>query len=300
MIKSKTSSVFVSLVSLVPAGGHPSLLATLVAGNYLMAPTTTQELSFLPTVGLRVSRVQQDQFGVYTVHVNINKGGASDTETRSVTISRPELPSAIGGHLTAHVQPRAVYREDTKQWHTTREETVSSSSYSNGTFYLTLPNPVEGGDYTCSLNSTHHTTACLNLNPALVNGAAVKVDSAQAQFAVLEGRLEALQEENRELRQTDRTLQQQVNTLQEQNANLTSQLQGQQLNPGTGDMCVECFSTTPVLLHIGTNYPAGEGPIQLDNVVCNGNEASIFACAHNPVGTSDCSHNEDVGLSCWP
>ncbi|XP_025082530.1 uncharacterized protein LOC112557104 [Pomacea canaliculata] len=98
-------------------GGHPSLLATLVAGNYLMAPTTTQELSFLPTVGLRVSRVQQDQFGVYTVHVNINKGGASDTETRSVTISRPELPSAIGGHLTAHVQPRAVYREDTKQWH---------------------------------------------------------------------------------------------------------------------------------------------------------------------------------------
>lgn len=108
---------------------------------------------------------------------------------------------------------------------TSQEETVNSSSYSNGTFYLTLPNPAEGGDYTCSLSSTHHTTACLNLNPSLANGAAVKVDSVLTKFMVLEGRLEALQEENRELNQTDRTLHQQLNMLQAQNANLTSQLQ---------------------------------------------------------------------------
>ncbi|XP_025081993.1 protein bark beetle-like [Pomacea canaliculata] len=350
-----------------PEGDRPRLLATYVAGNYLTPSTTTQELSFLPNAGLQVSRVQQDQFGVYTVHVNINKGGSSDTETRNVTLLRPEPPIASGGRLTASVQPRAVYREDTREWHvqlecgklldignppftvlwtTSQEETVNSSSYSNGTFYLTLPNPAEGGDYTCSLSSTDHTTACLNLNPSLANGAAVKVDSVLTKFMVLEGRLEALQEENRELNQTDRTLHQQVNMLQAQNANLTSQLQqlrnscsvagshtsdpnsvvrlvdGRWPSEGRlevkvdgawGTVCDDDFtvqaatvvcrmlqihSTSPVLLKMGTNFPPGTGLILLDDVRCEGNEASIFSCNHSPVGHNNCDHREDVGLSC--
>ena len=44
--------------------------------------------------------------------------------------------------------------------------------------------------------------------------------------------------------------------------------------------------------------PSG-GRIWLDNVQCNGNEHSIFDCTHNGWGNvTDCSHDDDVGISC--
>ena len=39
-------------------------------------------------------------------------------------------------------------------------------------------------------------------------------------------------------------------------------------------------------------------PILLDEVRCDGDEGSLFSCTHNPVGSHDCSHSEDVGIAC--
>jgi len=45
-------------------------------------------------------------------------------------------------------------------------------------------------------------------------------------------------------------------------------------------------------------FGAGTGPILLDNVVCTGHESSIFDCSHQPWGSHNCDHREDVNLIC--
>ncbi|XP_072013342.1 scavenger receptor cysteine-rich domain-containing protein DMBT1-like isoform X2 [Amphiura filiformis] len=47
-----------------------------------------------------------------------------------------------------------------------------------------------------------------------------------------------------------------------------------------------------------TFYGTGNGPIWLDNVMCNGDEESIADCKFPDWGKHDCSHQHDVGLSC--
>ena len=40
------------------------------------------------------------------------------------------------------------------------------------------------------------------------------------------------------------------------------------------------------------------GPILLDNVLCNGDEIDIMDCGHNGVGEHNCVHDEDVAIRC--
>ena len=47
-----------------------------------------------------------------------------------------------------------------------------------------------------------------------------------------------------------------------------------------------------------SNVPDGSGVIWLDEVSCKGTEESIFDCKHQEFGHHDCSHSEDVGVSC--
>ena len=40
-------------------------------------------------------------------------------------------------------------------------------------------------------------------------------------------------------------------------------------------------------------------PIQLDNLDCLGDEASLADCRRNAWGFHDCSHSQDMALRCW-
>ncbi|GAB1610548.1 receptor-type tyrosine-protein phosphatase kappa-like, partial [Argonauta hians] len=46
------------------------------------------------------------------------------------------------------------------------------------------------------------------------------------------------------------------------------------------------------------SYPEGSGRIWMDDVRCVGNEKSIFDCQYSPLGSHDCTHKQDVMLSC--
>ncbi|CAC5357212.1 unnamed protein product [Mytilus coruscus] len=49
---------------------------------------------------------------------------------------------------------------------------------------------------------------------------------------------------------------------------------------------------------IATTYNNGNKRIVLDSVNCNGRETDIMNCPHQPWGTHDCSHEEDIGVRC--
>ena len=55
-------------------------------------------------------------------------------------------------------------------------------------------------------------------------------------------------------------------------------------------MCVLWHSAMLIL-------EGGTGPIYLDDMRCNGNEANILDCPHDP-NTHDCRHYEDSGVRC--
>ena len=51
---------------------------------------------------------------------------------------------------------------------------------------------------------------------------------------------------------------------------------------------------------VSAYFGEGSGLILLDNVNCNGGEASIFVCnQRNFFGEHDCTHNEDAGVICY-
>ncbi|XP_052776609.1 deleted in malignant brain tumors 1 protein-like isoform X2 [Mya arenaria] len=58
------------------------------------------------------------------------------------------------------------------------------------------------------------------------------------------------------------------------------------------------YATDNVTVRSSTFYGAGTGPIWLDDGTCKGNESVINLCMFRPWGQHDCSHGEDVGVTC--
>ncbi|XP_071947977.1 lysyl oxidase homolog 3-like [Antedon mediterranea] len=50
--------------------------------------------------------------------------------------------------------------------------------------------------------------------------------------------------------------------------------------------------------HYDSIYGPGGGEILLDNTRCRGDEASILDCDHNTIGRHDCTHAEDIAVTC--
>ena len=51
-------------------------------------------------------------------------------------------------------------------------------------------------------------------------------------------------------------------------------------------------------ISLGNAFGPGNGSIWLDDVTCRGNEPSLGDCLHEPWGSHNCLHTEDVSISC--
>ena len=75
-------------------------------------------------------------------------------------------------------------------------------------------------------------------------------------------------------------------------------------NYGPGHAHHVTVSVTPLLqIHAGavtlsSGFTNGMGQIWLSGVQCLGNETRLTDCDSNPLGTHNCTHSEDAGLSC--
>ena len=50
----------------------------------------------------------------------------------------------------------------------------------------------------------------------------------------------------------------------------------------------------------GAEFGEGSGPIQLDDLLCVGNESALVNCSARPIQQHSCNHSEDAGVRCNP
>ena len=60
-------------------------------------------------------------------------------------------------------------------------------------------------------------------------------------------------------------------------------------------VCKQLGFDKAVITHKAAFFGKGKGPIWLDNLLCTGDEANLFACNNSKV---NCNHTEDVGVEC--
>ena len=59
------------------------------------------------------------------------------------------------------------------------------------------------------------------------------------------------------------------------------------------------YFTSGAIARSNAYFGQGSGSILLDDVHCTGNEASIFSCIHNGIGSHNCDHSVDAGVVCF-
>ncbi|KAK7482253.1 hypothetical protein BaRGS_00026496 [Batillaria attramentaria] len=173
-------------------GGDDNVLATEVMGSLFLPPGATINVEFIPNAGVRLLNVATKDSGTYSVHVNINLHGSIVTEVQTV-----ETPS---------------------------NQTVPSTSSSDGTFFLSLPSPVATGEYTCFLDNSSPASLCVESDSSLRKGASVVVDKMDARFAILASQMAAQEQEKTDLQNqlTDMKLREEL--MEQENAALQLQL----------------------------------------------------------------------------
>ena len=49
----------------------------------------------------------------------------------------------------------------------------------------------------------------------------------------------------------------------------------------------------------GSYFGPGYGPVWLSNITCTGEEEHLAQCPHAPWGENSCTHEHDVGVTCF-
>ena len=63
-------------------------------------------------------------------------------------------------------------------------------------------------------------------------------------------------------------------------------------------VCKQLWCPTVITAKGWTNSSAGTGRIWMDHVSCRGNESALWDCKHEGWGKHNCTHQQDVGVTC--
>ncbi|KAK7090701.1 tenascin-R-like [Littorina saxatilis] len=177
-------------------------------------------VGFLPNAGLSLGYARHQDSGNYSVRVQLHRAKSSLVSVwRTATLSVADRPPATqDGAL--HVTPNDAVRDDVTNdltlelhcgqfvdlghppvdvvWKTPSGEVRNSSYRDNGTFVLSLSNPVQGGIYSCQLAPSAPAVRCLTATSPLNAAAKLNVDGKDTRLSLLEGRLREIEQVNKD------------------------------------------------------------------------------------------------------
>ncbi|XP_025103279.1 uncharacterized protein LOC112569623 [Pomacea canaliculata] len=311
-------------------GGNNTLIASYIQGELLLSHSERQHLAFVPNAGLKVSDIAPEDFGQYSVRLVINSNSSFATKGGYVFVRLPEPPAVSDRLLRARILPSAV--QESGQWHVqlscgrfnsrgslkfsvrwkTPSGQVLNSTYSETREdILTLPNPVEEGNYSCFLDVQDPTAKCAFVSPTMMTSSNLHINSCSVQQALFN----PVQQEKEEMESAFKFLIRVRDTVRLVNGNRPWKGRVEvKYNRTWGAVCDTDFSAlsaavvcgmlglsgdTPAV-HNQSLYGGGPLPVLLDTVVCTGNETNILDCSHSPVGVSHCDGGGQVGVDCLP
>ncbi|XP_025079790.1 uncharacterized protein LOC112555570 [Pomacea canaliculata] len=186
------------------------------AGLQLMSPTTRDRGSYSVTVtvlrGLSFATYNRTAFLIMAETPLIHHSEALWAQQERATVydnntGQLHVQLSCGKYVTTGNPPVSV------EWKFPSGETQLVSTHINGKFFLTLPNPVEGGNYTCRLSSRFPPVSCLPRNSSVFASSSVTVDEVKIRLSLLEGEQEMNKIEKQDLRE-------EVDRLKEENQKL--------------------------------------------------------------------------------
>nr|QBA18382.1 VIgL family C1q-related protein 12 [Littorina littorea] len=208
-----------------PEGKVSELMATYADDHFVPMSPFSGRLAHLKDGGIELSCATILESGNYSVAVTtVDQTGTETLYQKTAWVKIVDTPKTQSGYLEVTKSKEPVRDESNGQWHiqltcgnfsdrghppidvawrTPNEKELSSSNFDNGNFQLLIPNPLEGGNYTCSLPREELATKCLPRDSELLEEVSVEVDEDKSRFSMLEARqqelLEMMKAENDQL-----------------------------------------------------------------------------------------------------
>nr|KAG5701400.1 hypothetical protein BaRGS_032732 [Batillaria attramentaria] len=189
------------------------MVAVSAGGTFLPTQQFSGRVRHLATAGIVVREVSVSDSGNYSVQMDV-KGviGMVTGYSRSVYVD-------VADAFRLTQEPEAVYDVTTESWHVvlkcgavdrngqsnvdvlwrTPSRDLASTTYENGYFYLNVPNPLEGGNYTCILPGNLGATACVPSTTGRSPQSSIFVDKMEARLTVLQAENTAVKKKTSEL-----------------------------------------------------------------------------------------------------
>ncbi|XP_025079203.1 uncharacterized protein LOC112555164 isoform X2 [Pomacea canaliculata] len=227
-----------------PGNNSRTAIAAVVENLFFpLSSSYSNRLYYAPEEGITLTLVTGRDSGQYSVAVTVLNSSYFATHMRTVSLVVAE--EVLVDHskaLKAQQERLTVHDNKTGQLHVQLScgdyiftghppvsvewtfpsgDTQLVSTHIDGKFFLTLPNPVEGGNYTCRLWSKLPPVSCLPHNASVLEVSSVTVDEVKVRLSLLEGEQEMLKTDKQEMMT-------EMDRLREENQNLTEIINSQQ------------------------------------------------------------------------
>ncbi|XP_076435616.1 uncharacterized protein LOC143275421 [Babylonia areolata] len=193
-----------------PEGKEEGVLATYVDDHFVPVSSFSGRLAHLQDGGIELSCATILESGHYSISVStedVHNALTVHRKTADVTVL--DMPKTQSGEIHVTREKNAVRDVVTGAWHvqlscgnfsdrghppvdvtwtTPTGARLDSSSYEDGFFHLLLPNPLVGGNYSCSIPPSLPAARCMADDSPLLDTVSVLVEETAGRFTLLEAR----------------------------------------------------------------------------------------------------------------